>query len=297
VSLLGEARRHYELRLALVARTTRTTTASWGTLDPSNLSASYQIAVLPELMHAVTVGQLAAARMTDPYVDRVLKEQNLDMDGPEVNARAFAGIASDGRPLGSLLASPMVDTQIRLRRGEGLERSMRSGLFSLERIVRTQIQDAGRAADGVAAVARKSVTGYYRYLTPPSCSRCAVLAGRFYKVNAGFLRHPRCDCVHVPGTKVSGDEVARDPRAYFESLSKEQQNRIFTNAGAEAIRDGADIGQVVNARRGMAAAGSRTTREGIRKFGAGRLTPEAIYAQTRTRAEARNLLVANGYLL
>lgn len=299
MTLLDEARRHYERRLALVARTNRTTTSTWKSLDSSNLTASYQLDVLPALLETVTAAQVSAARMTDPYVDRVLKEQNLAVDGLEVNPRAFAGIASDGRPLASLLASPMIDTQVRFRRGEGLEQSLRSGLFTLERIVRTQIQDAGRAADGAAAVGRKSVTGYYRYLTPPSCSRCAVLAGRFYKVNTGFQRHPRCDCTHVPGTKAAGEEVQTDPRAYFESLSKEQQNRIFTNAGAEAIRDGADIGRVVNARRGMNIAGSggRTTVEGITKFGAGRLTPEGIYARARTRAEARNLLVANGYLL
>lgn len=38
---------------------------------------------------------------------------------------------------------------------------------------------------------------------------------------------------------------------YFETLSPEEQARIFTKAGAQAIRDGADINQVVNARRGM----------------------------------------------
>jgi hypothetical protein len=47
-----------------------------------------------------------------------------------------------------------------------------------------------------------------------------------------------------------------DPKAYFNSLSRAEQERIFTVGGAQAIRDGADITSVVNARRGMSTVGS-----------------------------------------
>jgi hypothetical protein len=60
---------------------------------------------------------------------------------------------------------------------------------------------------------------------------------------------------------MAGD-LRTDPAAYFRSLSAAEQNRVFTNAGAEAVRAGADIGQVVNARRGargLAPAGARLT--------------------------------------
>lgn len=40
------------------------------------------------------------------------------------------------------------------------------------------------------------------------------------------------------------------PGDYFESLDRAEQDKIFTKAGAQAIRDRADINQVVNARRG-----------------------------------------------
>lgn len=50
---------------------------------------------------------------------------------------------------------------------------------------------------------------------------------------------------HVPGT---------DPRELFEQMTPEQQAKGFTVTGAKAIRDGADIGRVVNARRGMSTA-------------------------------------------
>jgi hypothetical protein len=42
------------------------------------------------------------------------------------------------------------------------------------------------------------------------------------------------------------------PSEYFDSLTPSEQNRVFTNAGAEAIRLGADLISVVNARRGAA---------------------------------------------
>lgn len=64
-----------------------------------------------------------------------------------------------------------------------------------------------------------------------------------------------------------------DPKAYFRSLSRAEQDRAFTAAGAEAIRLGADIGQVVNARRGargLTTAGARVTGDEARMLRGGR---------------------------
>jgi hypothetical protein len=54
-------------------------------------------------------------------------------------------------------------------------------------------------------------------------------------------------------------------------MSPEQQDKAFGKAGADALRNGADIGQVVNARRGMATAtnGKKVTTEGTTKRGIG----------------------------
>ncbi len=121
----------------------------------------------------------------------------------------------------------------------------------LEGVVATMVIDAARAAESAAIAANPKAEGWVRMLNPPSCSRCAVLAGRFYLWNDGFLRHPRCDCRHIPASEAIAGDLTIDPDAYFRSLSADEQDRIFTKAGARAIRDGADIGQVVNARRGM----------------------------------------------
>jgi hypothetical protein len=95
------------------------------------------------------------------------------------------------------------------------------------------------------------------------------------------------------------DSLRFDPNAYFRSLSTQDQDRIFTNAGAQALRDGADMGRVVNARRGMSDNGL-TTSEARRGLGLGRsarLTPQGIYDLYPDREQAIEQLRRHGYLL
>jgi hypothetical protein len=137
-------------------------------------------------------------------------------------------------------------------------------------------------------------------LNPPSCSRCIVLAGRRYHGLSGFKRHPRCDCTHIPVAEDSGDDPRTDPRQAFDAMSEAERVRVFGRAGADAIRDGADIARVVNARRGrydLQVAG-RTVKATREAAGRGvRLMPEQIYAEAAgDRAEAVRLLRLHGYL-
>src|SRR5699024_1153215 len=117
--------------------------------------------------------------------------------------------------------------------------------------------------------------------------------------------------VHVASTVRSTEAAAsegliEDPYEYFRSLDEAEQDRIFTKPGAQAIRDGADISQVVNARRGMTPNGNftveGTTRRGyagsLLKRGQRRMTPESIYPQANgSRERAIELLKEHGYIL
>lgn len=126
---------------------------------------------------------------------------------------------------------------------------------------------------------------------------------------ANSLVVSNCDCLGIPAAENLAGDILTDPKVIFESLSPQQQDSIFTAAGAQAIRDGADMNQVVNARRGLTVVGSRlTTTEGTTKRGfAGkrmqatgqtiRLMPEAIAELARDRTEAIALLRSNGFLL
>lgn len=88
------------------------------------------------------------------------------------------------------------------------------------------------------------------------------------------------------------------PGDYFDSLTPKQQDSTFTNAGAEAIRNGADINQVVNARRGMGAAqvGGRRiliTSEGTTRRGAA-FRSLATRGTTIDRSQTAVRLTRNG---
>ena len=305
---------HYRDVQRLVALTVAGARRAWSRLDVADLDASFRTVVGPELLMLVSGAQLAAASLAEPYVDRALAEQNFGDDGKagRLVPHAFAGVASDGRPLPSLLRSPV--TEAKILAGGGSSTPVQSATGVLDRIVATQVQDAARGGESAVIAARTRVGGYVRQLNPPSCSRCAILAGKWFRWNTGFQRHPHCDCVHVPAAEDAAGELTTNPRTYFDSLTPAQQDRIFTRRGAQAIRDGADMGQVVNARRGMSRAqalgDARVTREGttrrgyattvegstISRRGGVRLMPETIYEVAVDRADAVRLLRANGYI-
>lgn len=293
------ARAHYEARHRLTSAVSDLAAQSWAQVDPVNLTTSWSRA-LPQMAVGIAGAQLAAARMADGYVADALDEQGLAPDASAaVVPDALAGVASDGRPLASLLLNPIFATMTAIGSGAPIDRAMASGFANLDMIARTQVADAGRAADHASLVAHSGATGYTRHLSPPSCSRCVLLAGRFYRWNAGFKRHPACDCIHTPGT--GDDSLETNPRAYFDSLSAAEQDKAFTKAGAAAIREGADIGRVVNADRGMyTAAGKHFTTEATTRAGVGRrvrLMPDQIYAEAKgDRAEALRLLERHGYI-
>lgn len=298
---------HYRRQQRLTAATIIAARSTWNRLDAGALDESYRTVVGPRLLALTASTQRAAAIDGASYVGRTLDELDIDVD-PEgdVIANRFAGIASDGRPLDSLLYEPVIRTKSLIGAGTDPAEATRGGLSSLEQIISTQLADAARGAAGVAIAARPGV-GYVRMLSPPSCGRCAVLAGKFYRFNKGFPRHPRCDCRHIPSTENAAGDLTTDTDAYFASLSRADQDRLFTKAGAEAIRDGSDIGQVVNARRKGAlyqADGHLLTREGTTRRGSAgkrlqgtrRLMPETIYREARDREHAIELLRRHGYL-
>lgn len=148
-------------------------------------------------------------------------------------------------------------------------------------------------------------------------SRSVNFSGHVYSpsssegwLSANSLIVSNCDCVHVASTVKSrqgalDEGLIVDQYEYFKSLDEAEQDRIFTGKGAQAIRDGADINQVVNSRRGMTRNGNFTT-EGTTQRGWAsknlnpgqrRMTPELIYAMSRSREETLQLLKQHGYLL
>lgn len=242
---------------------------AWARVRAGDAQRTFE-AALPQLLATVTAGQLAAASGAEQYVGAVLAVDGLSpAPVASVSAARFAGVASDGRSLVGLLTQPLLRTLYLRTQGADDAAALAGGRLSLETLVRTEVFDTGRDAGQVASALERQVVGYVRQVNSPACGRCILLAGKFFKRNAGFDRHPRCDCQHVPATQVmKPGEIDQDPRMLFNGMTREQQDRAFGKDNAEVIRRGGDIGQVVNARRGMATAGSNWTREGTTSRGA-----------------------------
>jgi len=253
---------HYRDRRRLIDRLAEVARDLWLNVDPGNIARSWS-AQVAELLAITNAAQMAAARTANTYLDEVLDAQGIEpVRAGRFMPGSLAGVASDGRPLASLLFEPAIGTLTAIGAGADVRRAMAGGYALLDTMVRTQVADAGRVADQVAMVARPQVTGYVRMVVGRTCGRCVVLAGRRYRFNQGFNRHPRCDCVHIPARDDTADDARTNPKAWFDGLDEAEQDRQFTKAGARAIRDGADISQVVNARRGaygLTPAGARIT--------------------------------------
>lgn len=217
------------------------------------------------MWQALALYQVAQAQIAESAIDLMLAQQDIDVQADALlNSAAFTtSLDSFGR----MLEQVEVDRQF-------------------EQLVASLVQDAGRAAQSVSIAARPRI-GHVRMLTPPSCSRCAVLAGRVYRYSSGFLRHPGCDCTMIP-TTLANDRLTQDPtdlmeRGLVTGLSKADQ---------QAIRDGADFARIVNV-RSSAAGVSESGRVLYRR---GRMTPEAIYRANPSQVEALAALQAAGYL-
>ncbi|MEV6897460.1 hypothetical protein [Amycolatopsis sp. NPDC051372] len=196
--------------------------------------------------------QVQMVEGADDYVTALLEEQGAKiLDAPALNPDGFADMtAGGGSWLKNLIYAPI--SVGRRTRELGVDEARRHADLVAMSIVASGMQDAGRAAVTAMGTGR-GATRYVRMLNGKSCARCAILAGRVYRVSA-FPRHDRCDCKNVPTVEDTADDWRTDPKQYFRSLSTEDQDAVFGEAGARAIRDGADMSQVVNAYDGITVA-------------------------------------------
>lgn len=270
---------HYRAQQRLIVAALGLTRREWASMDLADLDGSWE-KIAPRVNLLTASAQLGSASNGAAYVGAVLDEYGESIDPLGlVDPRAFAGIASDGRPLDSLLEGAKIRAKA--------SNSLAAGGSWLDMAVHTQVADAGRSAAAVSIAAHPGV-GWVRMVNPPCCGPCAVLAGREYRYNQGFQRHPRCDCVHVPTTLANpGSHLGVDPTL--------DQITDLTEGERKALLEGADLSRVINARRG-GGVGKMTTTE-LAKRGRARLTPDGIFAKAgNDRAEVLRLLESQGYI-
>jgi hypothetical protein len=242
------AQRHIAVRDRLTDAAVADALRWWYRINPQQLDGGWN-SIAAALAESVTRSQVEAATQATPYM-ALVRGHDRTPAVADVVPEAFGGVTKDGREIGPAMFGAVTTTKKVIATGRTADEAFRVGASWLATVVGSAVQDMGRQADIVAGVGSKR-TYYVRVLSPGACSRCAVLAGKSSGA-VPFKRHPRCRCGAWPVKKGASipDGLTGDPGAYFESLSAADQNRIFTDAGAEAIRHGADVGQVVNARRG-----------------------------------------------
>lgn len=250
--LRGVARAWRQHQALIVRSATDRTAAAWAALDPADLSGSWAVSVGPAMVRTLSAAQRLATAGASQYVSAAVTSQGGDpaADGT-ISASAFSGTAADGRSLAGLLYTPVLKTKMAIGAGLPVREALVSGATELSMLVGTEVADAGREAAGAAMTATRSVHGYVRMVSGSACSRCIILAGKHYRWNASFLRHPHCSCTGIPVAENVAGHLTTDPHAFFDHLSPAQQDARFGKADAQAIRDGADMNQVVNARRGL----------------------------------------------
>jgi len=292
---LQQARSHYEGQRHIVALAVLAVRRLFARNRP-----------LSEVVSTVSAYQLASATASAKAIAGMAGESQ-----PLVAPSLFAGVSSAGFPI----SEPIVATIDRFAPApvEPLPANWwtdaQEFMSSVEQLIASEIQDAGRSASQAEFVARPDWTNYVRMLNPPSCSRCAILAGRIYRDLEEFQRHPLCDCVMIPVTDWQ-DAHDKGLVSSAQDLFDRGEMTGLSKADAQAITDGADIGKVVNARRGMVTAdvlGHRVkaTTEGTTKRAEWRranptrlvrLRPESIYKYATDREDAIRLLRLYGYL-
>lgn len=223
------------------------------------------------------------------YLPRVLRETSQSAVGvAAVSAGAFGGYTREGVAIGEVLHGAVRVAKQSVAQGMTPSGALLAGRRSLMRVVPSVIADAGRGAVQVG-LASTQIGGYVRMLSGPSCRDCILLAGKWYRWNQGFQRHPHCDCRHIPASENRAGDWTTDPYEAFHAMSEEEQDRKFGRSEARAIRDGADIYRVVNVRtRGLPTA---------KAFRNPRMTVDEIYRTAGTRTRTVELLTQQGYIL
>lgn len=292
----------------------------WRDVTPNRILSAMQGTTGRQILSAVIAGQLSVASGAQAFVSGAMMAQGAGW-GPlgSLIPGALAGIAQDGRPLASLLFLPAISTANALALGMTEESAALYGLNQMARMVATTVADTSRSATSVSMAAEPKCISYVRVVKLPACSRCILLAGRQYSYSTGFKRHPKCDCGMEPLSDADWRSSA-GPEDLVKQMTPEERQQAFGKDGAKAIEAGADVNQVVNARRGMTTttSGKSITREGTTRRGIGgkalnsgfekkdgsrvqrsrqaRLMPEQIFRQTEDRELQLALLRKHGYI-
>lgn len=205
----------------------------------------------PYIAAAVMASQEQIATRADEYVPAILAATGQVARVPpvaETDPLALVGLTGAGYNVAESLAATPIRAKQAVASGASAAKALAVAGEWLTQSTMTLLADTARSAESLGRYTRN--VGYVRMVNGGACGRCVVQAGKWFRTNQGFLRHPRCRCFHIPATENVAGDWQTDPAEYFASLTTEQQIKLMgSKANAQAVLDGADISQVVNAYR------------------------------------------------
>ncbi|MCU1441128.1 MAG: hypothetical protein JWP85_2125 [Rhodoglobus sp.] len=282
---------YYEAQQAIAVSAALTVRKMFGRM--SNEFDSSWAKVAPTILETVNLARAAAVTTSLDQTAAVLAETG-QAAAPfgTLNPQRFLVAAPNGQPVADVLGGAVTHAKVAVRDGASSAIALENSSKWLTGVVLTMLADTGRSVVGADIAQRKSITGYVRMLNAPSCPRCVILAGKWFRWNEGFQRHPRCDCRHIPGSEDATGDLRTDPYEYFFSQSEAEQDRVWGRVNARAVRDGGDIYRIVN----LEARGLGTAKSAARYGTPSRTTLDDIYRTAGNRTNAIRMMEQEGFI-
>ena len=211
------------------------------------------IQIAPQLIDVMNTAQLRISQNAQAFIPEILDatgQSRANKPRLTIPENAFVGTAGNGLPTESLAYGAVIRAKSAVGTGMTTKEALAQGGQFMALSMGTMLSDTRRGMEGFETYSRP-VSGYVRMLTPPSCGRCVILAGKRYRKNKGFARHPGCDCVHIPASENVAGDMTTNYSEYLNGLDEQGLSKALgSQANAKAFAEyGADPFQIVNSYR------------------------------------------------
>lgn len=175
-------------RLALTDAVAARAAALW------RLGHEDELATLLATVSFVEAGQREAAALVDAYL---AEKTGLPLRG--LDSEAYTIAALRGLPADEVYRRPWGALGGQLQQGASFEAALESGVASVDRLARTDLQLTQTHASRDWLAGERRVQGYRRVLGPgENCSLCRSSASRLYFKDELMPIHERCHCTVSP---------------------------------------------------------------------------------------------------